>query len=72
MAQFDATGEEEVRMLQHGNKGKVLDMILLVKQLAEREKVTTADVILQVEDAQGQHLGHYCARGGTPEFHGKL
>ncbi|KAK7907945.1 hypothetical protein PG985_015248 [Apiospora marii] len=72
MAHFNATEEEKAYLLQHGNKGKVLEMILLVKQLAEREKVTTAEVIVQVEDAQGQHLGHYCARGGTPQCRAAL
>ncbi|KAK8138515.1 hypothetical protein PG984_001895 [Apiospora sp. TS-2023a] len=72
MAYFNVADEEQARLLQHGSHGKVLEMILLVKQLAEREKVTTADVIVQVEDAQGQHLGHHCARGGTPNCRAAL
>ncbi|KAK7970601.1 ankyrin repeat-containing domain protein [Apiospora saccharicola] len=72
MAHFNVADDEKARLLQHGSHGKVLEMILLVKQLAEREKVTPADVIVQVEDAQGQHLGHHCARGGTPNCRAAL
>ncbi|KAK8082189.1 hypothetical protein PG996_000970 [Apiospora saccharicola] len=72
MAHFNVADDEKARLLQHGSHGKVLEMILLVKQLAEREKVTPADVIVQVEDAQGQHLGHHCTRGGTPNCRGNL
>lgn len=71
MAYFNVAEEEKARLLQHGSNGEVVEMITLVKQLAEREKVTTADVIVQVEDAQGQHLGHYCAKGGTSTCRGK-
>ncbi|KAK7951340.1 ankyrin repeat containing protein [Apiospora aurea] len=60
-----ASDEEKARLFQHGSNGAVVDMITLVKELAERQGVTTVDVIVRVQDAQGQHLGHHCARGGT-------
>ncbi|KAK7989102.1 hypothetical protein PG989_009417 [Apiospora arundinis] len=72
MAHLSMTGEDEARLLKHGSNGDVVEMIMLAKELAEKRNITTGEVMVQIEDASGQHLGHHCAKGGAPTHRAAL